>query len=114
GEFIRANRKALRACSDLSDGGLALAAFEMAEAAGLGVTLAAADIATLFGEDQARYLVACAPEEAAALEAAARAGAVPTLRAGIFGGSTVGFGTDTAPLADLSALYRSAFAAAVG
>ncbi len=39
GEFLRANRALLRAATDLSDGGLALAAFEMAEGAGLGVTL---------------------------------------------------------------------------
>jgi phosphoribosylformylglycinamidine synthase subunit PurL len=31
---VLANRAAFRACTDLSDGGLALAAFEMAEAAG--------------------------------------------------------------------------------
>ena len=58
GSFIRANGKAFHACTDLSDGGLALAAFEMAEGAGLGLTLTTADIATLYGEDQARYLVA--------------------------------------------------------
>ena len=50
GEFILANRDMIRACCDLGDGGLALAAFEMAEASGVGVTLDAADTATLFGE----------------------------------------------------------------
>jgi phosphoribosylformylglycinamidine (FGAM) synthase-like enzyme len=39
--------------------GLALAAFEMAEAGDVGVTLDAADTPTLFGEDQGRYLIAC-------------------------------------------------------
>jgi phosphoribosylformylglycinamidine synthase subunit PurL len=39
GEFVRANRRLIRAATDLSDGGLALAAFEMAEGAGLGVAL---------------------------------------------------------------------------
>jgi phosphoribosylformylglycinamidine synthase len=33
---------------------------------------------------------------------------------GQFGGTTVTLGTDTAPLAELAALYRSAFAKAVG
>jgi phosphoribosylformylglycinamidine synthase len=33
---------------------------------------------------------------------------------GSFGGDAVMFGTYAAPLADLSALYRSAFAQAVG
>jgi len=55
GDFLRANRAHVRAATDLADGGLALAAFEMAEAAGLGVTLDTGDIASLFGEDQARY-----------------------------------------------------------
>jgi phosphoribosylformylglycinamidine synthase subunit PurL len=36
GEFLLANRTRVTAATDLSDGGLALAAFEMAEAAGLG------------------------------------------------------------------------------
>ena len=114
GDFLRANRKALRAATDLSDGGLALAAFEMAEAAGLGITLAATDIAQLFGEDQARYLIACAPEAASAIEAAAAAAGVPVTRAGQFGGDAVALGGAATPMADLSKLYRTAFAAAIG
>lgn len=114
GEFLRANRAHLKAATDLADGGLALAAFEMAEGAGLGVTLEAAEIAQLFGEDQARYLVACDATGAAALETAAKAAGVPLARVGRFGGTAVTLGTDSAPLAELSALYRTAFAAAIG
>ena len=114
GEFLRANRALITAATDLSDGGLALAAFEMAEAAGLGLCLDPADIPTLYGEDQARYLVACSTAQALKLEAVATAAGVPLARVGNFGGPTVRLGTDQAPLADLSALYRSAFAAAVG
>ncbi len=114
GEFLRANRKALRAATDLADGGLALAAFEMAEGAGLGVHLDAGDVATLFGEDQARYLVACSAEGAAALEAAALLTSVPVQRVGRFGGKDVQFGAEATAMAGLSALYRSAFEAAVG
>jgi phosphoribosylformylglycinamidine synthase subunit PurL len=113
GEFLRANRKLLRAATDLADGGLALAAFEMAEGAGVGVTLGSGDAGTLFGEDQARYLVACAPAKAEALIAAGTAAGVPVAAVGSFGGTDVVFGGETAPLADLSALYRGAFAAAV-
>ncbi|MGI9371864.1 MAG: AIR synthase-related protein, partial [Hyphomicrobiales bacterium] len=54
GDFILSNRTLIKACTDLSDGGLALAAFEMAEAAGVGVCLDANDTAMLFGEDQGR------------------------------------------------------------
>jgi len=114
GEFLRANRALITAATDLADGGLALAAFEMAEAAGLGLCLDPADIPTLYGEDQARYLVACSTAQAVKLEAVATAAGVPLARVGSFGGTTVRLGTDQAPLADLSALYRSAFAAAVG
>ncbi len=113
GDFIRANRKAFRACTDLGDGGLALAAFEMAEGAGLGVTLDPAEIGFLFGEDQARYLVALPQPVLAALTAAAKAAGVSLALVGQFGGKTVSLGGDAAPLSDLSTLYRSAFAAAV-
>ena len=113
GAFILQNRKALRACCDLSDGGLALAAFEMAEAAGLGVTLTAGDIPTLFGEDQARYLIAASPKNAAKLAEIAGLSGVPMARVGRFGGSAVRLGDEAAPMATLSALYRTAFAKAV-
>ena len=114
GEFLRVNRKQVRAATDLGDGGLALAAFEMAEGAGLGLALEAGDLPTLFGEDQARYLVAVAPGNLARLQAAAGAAGVPVTVVGRFGGSKVILGTETAPLADLSQRYRTAFAKAVG
>ncbi|MEM1301469.1 MAG: phosphoribosylformylglycinamidine synthase subunit PurL, partial [Pseudomonadota bacterium] len=113
GDFIRANAAWITACTDLSDGGLALAAFEMAEASGVGVTLDAEDTPTLFGEDQARYLVACSHDEAEELMIAAAQAGVPITSAGRFTGDTVKFGSSSASLAELSALYRSSFAAAV-
>jgi len=109
GEFLRANGKLFSAATDLSDGGLALAAFEMAEAAGLGLALDSSDIAQLFGEDQARYLVAATETNAGKLAEAATAAGVPVAVVGRFGGETVTFGTDAAPLTELSALYRDAF-----
>ncbi len=114
GRFVLAHRRHIRAVSDLSDGGLALAAFEMADAAGIGVTLEEGDIAALFGEDQARYLIAAPEAQAAALEAAAQAAGVPLARVGRFGGDAVRLGQDAAPLAELSALYRGAFAETLG
>ena len=114
GDFVLAHRRAFRALTDLSDGGLALAAFEMAEAAGTGVALDAGDIPALYAEDQARYLAAVDPAALPALQAAAAAAGVPLTVAGRFGGDRVAFGSDSAALADLSALYRGAFAAAVG
>jgi len=114
GDFVLANRALIQACTDLSDGGLALAAFEMAEGAGVGVGLDDGDIPALFGEDQARYLVACGSVEAGLLMEAAAAAGVAAAVVGSFGGDLVRFGGDAADLRDLSALYRGAFAAAVG
>ena len=113
GDFILTHHRMLLACTDLSDGGLALAAFEMAEAAGLGVVLTAADIPTLYGEDQARYLVACRPAQATKLLAQAADAGIPAAVVGTFGGPVVRFGTEEAALKTLSASYRSAFARAL-
>ncbi|AVO38888.1 phosphoribosylformylglycinamidine synthase subunit PurL [Pukyongiella litopenaei] len=111
GEYIRANRAFIKACTDLSDGGLALAAFEMAEAAGVGVQLDSDDTATLFGEDQGRYLVACNFDQAEALMIAAGQAGVPIASVGRFTGDTVRFGGSEAPLHELAAIYRETFAA---
>jgi phosphoribosylformylglycinamidine synthase II len=113
GEFIRDNHAMIRACTDLSDGGLALAAFEMAEAGGIGIALEIADTPTLFGEDQARYLVACNFDQAEALMIAAGKAGVPIVTVGKFGGEQVSFAGRAAPLLELSGIYRESFAAAV-
>ncbi len=113
GEFIRENRALIKACTDLADGGLALAAFELAEAGQVGVQLDAGDTATLFGEDQARYLVACNFDQAEALMLAAGQAGVPIASVGKFTGDSVKFGGSEAPLAELAEIYRTSFAAAV-
>lgn len=113
GDFIRDNRDLIKVCTDLADGGLALAAFELAEAAGVGVVLDASDTPTLFGEDQARYLVACNFDQAEALMARAGSAGVPIHSVGKFTGDTVRFGKSEAPLGDLAAIFRSSFADAV-
>ncbi|MEO1153664.1 MAG: AIR synthase-related protein, partial [Pseudomonadota bacterium] len=113
GDFIRDNAEWIDVCTDIADGGLALAAFELAEAADVGVTLDAADTAELFGEDQGRYLIACSFDKAEALMVAAGQAGVPISFVGRFGGTDVTFGGDTAPLDTLVSLYRTSFAAAV-
>ena len=112
GEFIRAQSGQISACTDLGDGGLALAAFELAETAGIGIEIESDDTATLFGEDQARYLVACTAEAAEALIAAGKEAGVPVAQVGAFGGEEISFGAASALLADLRATYRSTFAQA--
>lgn len=110
GDFILANRDLIRAVTDLSDGGLALAAFELAETAGVGVTLDSGDTPILFGEDQARYLVACNFDQAEALMVAAGQASVVIETVGKFGGDMVRFGGISAPLQELATLYRASFA----
>ena len=79
----------VRACHDMSEGGLAVAAAEMAFAGGLGMTLDLRAVATdqpfdgdadqvikLFAESNTRFLVEVAPENCSAFEA-------------VFSGSTV-------------------------
>lgn len=108
GEFIRANRDWIRCCTDLSDGGLALAGFEMASASGVGLHLDTDDTALLFGEDQGRYLVSCNFDSAEALMIAAGQAGVPITAVGRFTGDTVRFGKSEAPLAELADLSKGA------
>ena len=110
GDFIRANRDLIKACTDLSDGGLALAAFEMASGSGVGVVIDETDQAKLFGEDQGRYLVACNFDQAEALFVAAGQAGVPITTVGRFTGDTVKLGGSDAALAELKALHAGAFA----
>ena len=110
GEFVRANRTLIKACTDISDGGLALAAFELAAAADVGVQLDASDNETLFGEDQARYLVACNFDQAEALMSAASQAEVKLTTVGKFGGNLVKFGSSSSELSELCTLYKTAFA----
>ena len=115
GDFIRANRKLIRACTDVSDGGIALAAFELAEAAGVGLHMDHQhDDAFLFGEDQGRYLVACNFDAAEALMTAAGQAGVHVASVGKFTGHSLRIGNSEAPMEELSALYRESFAKAVG
>ncbi|WP_171129320.1 MULTISPECIES: phosphoribosylformylglycinamidine synthase subunit PurL [unclassified Ruegeria] len=113
GDFIRANREMIKACTDLGDGGLALAAFELAEAAGVGVCLDEAPTDFLFGEDQARYLVACNFDQAEALMIAAGQAGVPLVSVGRFTGDSVRIGSAEAPLSELTDIFRTSFASAV-
>ena len=80
---------------DLSDGGLVAAAVEMALASGVGaalnVQLGPPDHAALFGEDQARYLVAVPGDRLDALDTRANAAGVPYDVVGQAGGDEVSF-----------------------
>ena len=104
GQFILDNREMISACNDLSDGGLALAAFEMATASDTGVTLDASDAASLFGEDQGRYLIACSTDKAEALMVAAGQVGLQITTVGKFGGDQITIGGSSKSLDALRAL----------
>jgi phosphoribosylformylglycinamidine synthase len=114
GAFIRDQRDWITACTDLGDGGLALAAFEMAVAGGVGLSLDAADMPTLFGEDQGRYLIATNFDKAEALMVAAGQAGVPLVSVGRVGGDTIRIGAAEAPLEELIVLWSRALPEVLG
>ncbi|MGB6229756.1 MAG: phosphoribosylformylglycinamidine synthase subunit PurL, partial [Litorimonas sp.] len=95
GDFVRKlirNRR-VSAVHDLSDGGLAVAATEMAFATGLGVRLDnPTDVAThawYFGEDQARYLVSTDANSINPILVTAQSLGVPAQVVGTVGGDRI-------------------------
>jgi len=95
GDFVRGQIRSgrLTACHDLSDGGLACAAADMALASKIGIKLAhEGDVPMhgfLFGEDQARYLIAAKTEDAIAILQDAKADDIPIQVVGLGGGSAI-------------------------
>ncbi|MEM1050161.1 MAG: phosphoribosylformylglycinamidine synthase subunit PurL [Pseudomonadota bacterium] len=117
GDFVRGliRAQSVTACHDLSDGGLAVALAEMAMAGRIGCHVDIGDapaLATLFGEDQARYLVTVpASGVDAVLDAAGRSG-VPVKRLGTTGGSDlIVAGQLTISIEKLHDLYENWFPA---
>jgi phosphoribosylformylglycinamidine synthase len=103
GDFVRACilEGRIRVAHDVSDGGLAVALAEMALAGRVGARIETPDDkpvhAWLFGEDQARYILSAAPDQAKSIVDAAAEHDVPCRRIGMTGGDTLTFG-DGAPI----------------
>jgi len=114
GDFLRARHALITAATDLSDGGLALAAFEMAVAGDVGVTIETGETPALFGEDQGRYLISCGFDAAEALRAAAARAGLAIETVGRFGGEEIRLGDRAAALAELTALWRGVLPARFG
>jgi phosphoribosylformylglycinamidine synthase subunit PurL len=88
------------AAHDVSDGGLLIAVAEMAVASGIGAQLLAAPAAIVphaywFGEDQARYIVTVAAEQAGLVLAKMKGAGVPCVRIGTTGGEAVAIAGET-------------------
>jgi phosphoribosylformylglycinamidine synthase subunit PurL len=106
--LIREGR--VSAVHDASEGGLLVAVAEMALAGNRGVALEVTPEpmpahALWFGEDQARYIVAAAPEQADAIHKAAAVARVPVRLVGTVGGDALTL-ADEAPLS-LAALREA-------
>ncbi|MEQ8488767.1 MAG: phosphoribosylformylglycinamidine synthase subunit PurL [Marinovum algicola] len=114
GDFIRDNRDWITACTDISDGGLALATYEMAEAGDVGAVLSVTDTPGLFGEDQGRYLIACNFDQAEALMGAAAKADLPLVTVGKFTGGDLVIGTSSAAVAELRETSRATLPALFG
>ena len=104
GDFVHSmiEQSRVAACHDLSDGGLLVALAEMALAGNIGADMNLANISagTLFGEDQARYLLVVQDADRV-LQDAAAAG-VPARLAGATGGDALTVnGKNPISLADL-------------
>jgi phosphoribosylformylglycinamidine synthase subunit PurL len=111
GDFVRALIRSgeVTVCHDLSDGGLIAAAAEMALASNVGIELNATSPLHahifLFGEDQARYLIAT--RDAEGLIARAEAAGVHANVVGHAGGDAFGSGElFSIPLAELRASHE--------
>jgi phosphoribosylformylglycinamidine synthase len=115
GDFVRGLIRdgSVHTVHDLSDGGLAVALAEMAMAGDVGAEIDALPAgvpahAALFGEDQARYVLAAPAAEADAILAMARTAGVPALKIGVTRGGALTL-PDEKPIsiADLRAAHES-------
>jgi phosphoribosylformylglycinamidine synthase len=116
GDFVRALIAGGRitACHDISDGGLAIALAEMALAGNVGAAInpapSADRLAWLFGEDQARYVVAAPQKSVAGITAAAAEAGIAVAVIGRTGGAELTCtGTFAVPLAKLRAAHENWF-----
>jgi phosphoribosylformylglycinamidine synthase len=113
GDFVRGqiDARRVKACHDLSDGGLLVAIAEMAIAGGTGMTVdlpasAVPSHAFLYGEDQARYVIATGAPDLVLAEAT-KAGVPATLLGYSGGASLVVKGLVSLPLSDIKAAHEA-------
>ncbi|HTO40491.1 MAG TPA: AIR synthase-related protein, partial [Rhizomicrobium sp.] len=111
GDFVRGLIEAgrLDTVHDLSDGGLLVALAEMALPRNIGIQIAQSAIAELYGEDQARYLLAVPKADAEHILAAVKTAAVPATLLGTTGGDTLGVGKASITLATLKRAHEDWF-----
>jgi phosphoribosylformylglycinamidine synthase len=110
GDFVRGLIEGGRVDTvhDVSDGGVLVAAAEMALAGGIGISLKLDSISFAFGEDQARYLLAVPASQAGAILADAKKADVVAVLTGHAGGETIALERGASiPLAALRKAHES-------
>ncbi len=111
GLFIREHTSLIEACSDLSDGGLIMAMFEMANNAKLGFKMSQQENELLFGEDQGRYLIGVPEFKARKLINLANNQSIPIKVVGEFTNDIVQIGEHVTSIKELNSLYKNSFEA---
>ena len=115
GDFVRGliTKGHVKTCHDIADGGLLVALAEMALASGIGAKLdipepTTSDTGWLFGEDQARYLLAVQPDKRdTVLNSAEKAGVIVRMVGKTGGPSLTLKGCDAISLNELQALHEA-------
>jgi len=113
GEFVRGliEQGRVDTAHDLSDGGLLVALAEMALPRGIGAAIEDGTIAFLFGEDQARYLLAVPKSGAERILADAKSAGVPAVLLGRTAGDKIKIANAGVSLADLKRAHEGWFPA---
>ncbi len=111
GLFIREHTSLIEACSDLSDGGLIMAMFEMANNAKLGFKMSQQKNELLFGEDQGRYLIGVPEFKGRKLINLANNQSIPIKVVGEFTNDIVQIGENVTSIKELNSLYKNSFEA---
>ncbi|MGB0635497.1 MAG: phosphoribosylformylglycinamidine synthase subunit PurL [Paracoccaceae bacterium] len=111
GLFIREHTSLIEACSDLSDGGLIMAMFEMANKAKLGFKMSQQKNELLFGEDQGRYLIGVPEFKGRKLINLANNQSIPIKVVGEFTNEIVQIGENVTSIKELNSLYKNSFEA---
>jgi phosphoribosylformylglycinamidine synthase len=108
GQFIlQLNKlKLIESAHDVSDGGIALAAAEMALMGNVGIKLNKASIGWFFGEDQARYLISCLKKNENTMKSIADKKNILISKIGIIEGNYFYLGDDRILLGDLLKLHK--------
>ena len=101
------NRRLIKSSHDLSDGGLVMAAAEMALGGEVGVTLRSNSLAFLFGEEQSRYIISCHPKDEVEIIEAGKMASVPIINVGSVGGQYFSIGDNIIPFKELRDLYEN-------